>query len=140
MDGCKRNGIFPINYLKYKRATFEGNFTYHKNENRSQIDFALTNSTGRTNISSFKVVDQDWHMSDHRPIYLSVNIDCIASSNTLLVRAENLNYEFSPNIPVIRRYNKCYDLSVISYFIDNDTLHNDIFSAAQQRESCYLQM
>ena len=68
MGVCKRNDIFPINHLKYKRATFEGNFTYHKNEKRSQIYFALTNSTARSNISSFKVVDQDWHMSDHRPI------------------------------------------------------------------------
>ena len=84
-DICKRNNIYPINHLKYKH------------EKKSQIDFILTNCMGREFITSFS--DQNWHISDHRPVYLNMYIDYATASSTLLVRAEDLNYEFSPDTP-----------------------------------------
>ena len=39
VDICKRNKIYPVNNLKYKRKTFHGDFTYIKNEKKSQIDY-----------------------------------------------------------------------------------------------------
>ena len=41
-DMCKTAHIMPINHLKYKRKEFPGDFTYHKGDSKSQIDFALT--------------------------------------------------------------------------------------------------
>ena len=90
-DVCKRNDIYPINHLKYKCTNFEGDFTYIKNEKKSQIDFTLTTSDGRNHITSFSIINQDWLTSDHRPVCVNVCIDCSTSSNSLLVRAENLN-------------------------------------------------
>ena len=120
-DICKRNNIYPINHLKYIRSTFDGDFTYYKNEKKSQIDFILTNCVGREFITSFSGTDQYWHISDDRPVYLNIYIDCITSSFTLLVRAEDFNYEFSPDTPNIQRYTKSYNLDIIDTFIEHNS-------------------
>ena len=73
---CRRNAIYPINHLKYKCTTFEGDFTYLKNEKKSQIDLVLTNNIGRDYVRSFSIVTHDWHISDHIPVCLSLCIDC----------------------------------------------------------------
>ena len=52
-DICKRNDIY-----KYKCTNFEGDFTYIKNEKKSQIDFTSTNSDGRNHITSFSIRPQ----------------------------------------------------------------------------------
>ena len=55
VDICKRNKIYPVNHLKYKEETFHGDFTYIKNEKKSQIDYIFTNTRGRNEIVSFEV-------------------------------------------------------------------------------------
>ena len=132
-DVCKRNDTYPINHLKYKCTNFGGDFTYIKNEKKSQIDFTLTNSDGRNHITSFSIINQDWHISDHRPVCVDVCIDCTTSSNSLLVRAENLNYEFSPDVSVIQRFNKSYNLNVIDDYIESncEILYKGVSNALQ---------
>ena len=120
MDVCKRYKLYPVNHLKYKNRTFEGDFTYYKNDKRSQIDFALTNDIGRKHIKAFKILDTDWHISDHRPLCLSIRINCTTSSNILLTRAEDLNYDFPIEKTIIKRFNKRYDSELLDNFIRNN--------------------
>ena len=63
-DICKRNNVHPLNHLKYKGVSYDGDFTDYKNEKMSQIDLVLTNDKGK-NVKSFKIVDCNWHISDH---------------------------------------------------------------------------
>ena len=42
-DICKRNNVYLLNHLKYKGISYDGDFTYYKNEKMSQIDLVLTN-------------------------------------------------------------------------------------------------
>ena len=66
--------MFPINH-KYRNKVYHGDFTYIKNDKKSQIDFALTNKEGRKCILSFEVKRTNWHTSDHRPIELIVEMN-----------------------------------------------------------------
>ena len=130
-DICKENNVFPINHLKYKNKIMDGDFTYIKNDKKSQIDFAITNTNGRKFIKKFEIINHDWHFSDHRPICLSIDIDCTVSSFSLLSRAKDLNYEYTPDTPTIHRFNKCYNIESIDDYIEHhkDVLIYDIHSA-----------
>ena len=46
VDMCKTADIFPVNHLQYKNQKFPGDFTYHKGDKKSQIDFVFTNLEG----------------------------------------------------------------------------------------------
>ena len=109
--------LYPINHLKYKGQTYSGDFTYTKNEKMSQIDFALTNSSGRKLIESFKIMNTNWHISDHKHICLSVNMDTCPSIHVILARAEDMNSEYDPEQMIIRRYNKQYDYNKLEEYI-----------------------
>ena len=119
-DICKRNYIYPINHLKYNGMTFKGDFTYFKNEKKSQIDFVLTNNNGRKYMTSFEIINYDWHISDHKPTSLEIHVDSTISSTTILARAENMNYEYSPQQIKIQRYNKNYNFESINDYIQRN--------------------
>ena len=96
----------PPGLVKFKKPNLgrvKGDFTYHKNEKKSQIDLVLTNKSGRNDMTSFQIIDCDWHISDHKLIFLDIHVDSTVSSNAILVTAENLNYEYSPNEIKIQR-------------------------------------
>ena len=86
-DVCNTNKIYPINHMKLYGKVYHGDYTYFKNDKRSQIDLALTNNSGRKCIASFEVVSTNWHISDHRPIALKVNIQSKIRCEALLIRA-----------------------------------------------------
>ena len=65
----KRNKIYPVNHLKYKGKIFPSEHTYRKSGKKSHIDFVLTDKIGRNYIDKFKVLNENWHLSDHMPMY-----------------------------------------------------------------------
>ena len=46
IDLCVTGDIFPVNHLIRRNKAFTGDYTYHKGEKRSQIDFVYTCSDG----------------------------------------------------------------------------------------------
>ena len=91
-DIRKRKKIYPINHLK-KGKYLPVNIRIENLVKKSHIDFVLTDNIGRNYIDKFKVLNKNWHLSDHMPICISINIDTEISCHDLLARAENLNYE-----------------------------------------------
>ena len=51
---CETLKILPLNHMIYLKKIFEGGFTYYKANKTSQIDFVLTNNSGRRNIVDFR--------------------------------------------------------------------------------------
>ena len=102
-DICRKNKMYPINHLSYKGVVFHGDFTYIKNEKMSHIDYAITNNQGRGEVIYFEVVKTNWHLSDHRPIALEINLLSKIRSDVILARAQN---EDAKEATVIKRFNK----------------------------------
>ena len=109
VDMCNSSKIFPINHLKLGNVTFAGDFTYYKANKRSQIDFVFTDYAGLKSIIEFAIPNENWHLSDHRPVCVEIQakegIDC----SSLLRRAKDLNYVFDPNHTKPVRYLGKYD-------------------------------
>ena len=90
---------------------------YHQNGEKSQIDLILTTSKGRKDLTVFKVIDCDWHISDHRPVYIEVCLDSVTSSIDIPARAEELNYEYTLKQIKVEKFNKNYNLETNDHFI-----------------------
>ena len=92
-DLCLTCNINPINGLRYRKKIFDNDFTFFRGKNRkSQIDLTLTNDEGRKCIENFKILQHDWHFSDHKPITLHLRVPNKVNSSNLLGRALDLNY------------------------------------------------
>ena len=135
-DICRRNKMYPINHLKYRRKVFNGDFTFIRDGNKSQIDFVITSSLGRNELVSFEVLKTNWHMSDHRPVTVQINTDCEIRTDVLLMRAANLN-EVSNEAINVKRFNKEYNLSKIdNYIIENkEVIEREIMVAIEQNDT-----
>ena len=90
---CFIGDVQPVNGLKYRGKTFDNDFTFFRQNGKSQIDFCLTNKDGRTMLKDFNIISNDWHLSDHRPITLVLELNMNSSVSGLLERALDLNYE-----------------------------------------------
>ena len=113
-------GIFPLNHLKYRGKSFDGDCTYFKGNKKSQIDYFYTNKDG-LKLKNFVIQKDDWHLSDHRPILAELNGTKMFSSAFLLKRAKELNYEFNPHRPTIVRHLGCYNIDLLTnYLRDNE--------------------
>ena len=112
VDLCKTTGIFPVNHLQFKTQNFPGDFTYHKGNKKSQIDFVFTNHEGLEYIKRLHFPPDNWHLSDHRPIFVEADVPDIILPSTLLVRAKELNYEYDPEHFKPTRYLANYDTKV----------------------------
>ena len=119
-DICKRNNVYPVNHMKYGGVMYKGDFTYYKKEKKSQIDIVLTNKEGRKDITSFDIVDTNWHVSDHRPTSLQLRLSCTTPSYAILARAEDMNYEYSSTQVKIQKHNKSYNSETINEYINNN--------------------
>ena len=104
-----------------------GNFTYIKGEKKSQIDYVLTDENGRNNVDQFQIIENNWHLSDHRPIQLSLLITRDVNIHNLLIRAIDLNKDAESNC-LIRRFNSNYDYSVIKehMILNRDTIYDSL--------------
>ena len=65
--------------------------TFIGGNGRSHIDFVLTDVQGKSNIIRFKIIKEDWHFSDHRPILLEIEANAEVDLPFLLSRAQDLN-------------------------------------------------
>ena len=72
VDMCNSCGVFPMNHLRMNNKDFPGDFTYQKAEKRSQIDFIYTDRIGVKTVIDFKIMNENWHLSDHKPVCLEI--------------------------------------------------------------------
>ena len=89
-DLCMSTDIRPVNSLKYGRRVVHNDFTYFGGNGKSQIDFCLTDNVGKKCINSFKIISDDWHVSDHKPISLEVQVFSTINISALVTRAVDL--------------------------------------------------
>ena len=70
----------------------------------------------------------------YQTINLNIHIDSTISSTTILVRAENINYEYSPVEVKVQRYNKNYNLESINDYIqrNNETIYDSVSNTLQK--------
>ena len=108
-DICCAGNLKPINGMKYYGKTFDNNFTFIRSNGQSQIDFCLTNTTGRKTMKNFKILVDDWHISDHRPISLEVEVECKIDLGWLLKRAIDLNSTASDSVSEVRQFRGNFD-------------------------------
>ena len=76
---------------RYYDKVWDGKLTYHKANKSSQIDFVFTNKEGRKQITQFSIIETKWHLSDHLPLVLKLNLPFRISTNMILARAIELN-------------------------------------------------
>lgn len=111
--------IFPLNHLHSRNKHFTCDFTYQGIQNLKQTLY--TSSTKELNVLyDFVIVEQDWHLSDHRPLYVDICSDENINSRILLRRATDLNYEFDPQSVQLTRYMGHYDLKRFENHILNN--------------------
>ena len=133
-DICRRNKMYPINHLIYRKKVFAGDFTFIRDNNKSQIDFVITSSHGRNEVISFEVLKTNWHMSDHRPITIQIKTYSEIRSDILLMRATNLNYSVSREVVNVKRFNKKYNEDIINNYImeNKDVIEREIVLAIEE--------
>ena len=62
-------------------------------------------------------MNENWHMSDHKPIALNVEIDTTVTCEAILCRAENLNYDVNTEKNNLIQYNKGYNYDQLEEYI-----------------------
>ena len=100
---CELHNILPLNHCCYYEKVWDGKLTYHKAGKRSQNDFVLTNQDGRKFIIDFKILDSMWHLSDHLPLALHLQLPLQLSMDLIIVRAMELNNSFEPDMKITSR-------------------------------------
>ena len=95
-DICQVGDVFPLNHLIHGRKAFPGDFTYIKANTKSQIDFVYTNKDGLKNVKELYIHNDKCHFSDHKPIEIELLTPISINVSNLLIRANELNYEFDP--------------------------------------------
>ena len=120
VDMCNSCGVFPLNHLRLYNKTYDGDFTYHKAEKKSQIDFVYTDRVGTKSIIDFVIMNEDWHLSDHKPVCLEIKAIESINCSMLLRRAKDLNYEFDPHQVKPVRYLSSYDEDTFKRFLESN--------------------
>ena len=108
-DLCRACDINPINGLVYKGNKFDNDYTFVRGKSQSQIDFSLTDDIGRKYITSFNIIQRDWHLSDHKPISLEIQPPADVDLSGLLRRACDLNYVPNDMSSEIKQFKRNYD-------------------------------
>ena len=135
-DLCCAGKVKPINGMKYYGKTFDNNFTFIRSNGQSQIDFCLTNATGRKMMKNFTILVDDWHISDHRPISLEIETQCKTDVGWLLKRAIDLNSSSSDSVNEVRQFrgNFDYDAMQLELLQQQDKIERSIEIKLQQND------
>ena len=135
-DLCRRNKVYPLNHLISSDKIYHGDFTYLKANKKSQIDFIITNSTGRHVVNSFEIANDNWHISDHRPVSATIKMNYVIPSEALLVRAQDLNLETYDTSSKVERFNKNYNYQLMEEKLIEikDDIHNDIGNSIERND------
>ena len=96
---------------------YSSDFTYIKNSKKSHIDFILTSKDGLKSVSDFKVVSNDWHLSDHRPVTVTLSLTQTTNANHIYLRALDMNTERleKNNVP---RLTSRYNYNVVEQYMN----------------------
>ena len=119
-DLCVGGDIFPINHLLYRNKEFPGDFTYLKGDKKSQIDFAYTCKHALEYITKFEIHKENWHISDHRSIAITMSAPKYISCANMLRRAKDVNYEFDPLLFIPKRFLSNYNSTSFKNFLQNN--------------------
>ena len=130
-DMCTAADINPINGVKYKKRRFDNEYTFIRANGKSQIDFVLTDGAGRMKVRKLEMVQDGWHISDHRPVTLEITVDQEVDAQTLLIRAQDINY-CHDDINVTQ-FRQRYDYGAMSdSFLElHDLIESDVQSCLQ---------
>ena len=108
-DLCTTANVMPLNHLRYKKLKFDGDFTYQKANKKSQIDYVLTDSEGRKLVSKFSIIQNDWFISDHKPVTVVLSLDSVTPASMLYKRAVELNFDITKPVVKVSRFKGTYD-------------------------------
>ena len=72
-DICKSYECFPLNNLTYRNKHFDGKFTYHKGNKKSQNDIVVANRKGLDSVEKFIIHEISFNPSDHFPVTVTCN-------------------------------------------------------------------
>ena len=134
-DMCEVLKILPLNHCTYLKKKFEGGFTYVKANKKSQIDFVITNNSGRRNVDSLELVTEGWHFSDHLPLDLKVRLKYEINTLSLLLRSKSLIESTVPtrnNKTFLKTFKKDFDFNAAKLILENN-------AAEIARSCCSLQ-
>ena len=120
IDLCNSCKIFPLNHLRMYNRTFPGDFTYHKADKKSQIDYVFTDRTGMKYIKNYEICSENWHLSDHLPLCLEIKASEAINCHALLRRSKDLNYEFDPQQTKPTRYLANYDADIFQDYLKSN--------------------
>ena len=81
-----------------------------------QIDFILTNKNGLDNIIEFEIICDDWHLSDHRPVAVHLQLPHNINMYNLYSRAKDLNEEKINRNTMT--FNGRYNYEVINHYME----------------------
>ena len=88
------SSALPVNHLKYGEMTFDGGFTFERNENqKSEIDWCIANKNSLSSIESFTIKRDAPSLSDHKPIEMVLKVNGKKSLSSLVKAASDLNFE-----------------------------------------------
>ena len=116
----------PLNNLTFNEHTFDGGFTFARNEKQSQIDWCIVNQFSLTNMSEFKIDRKCPAISDHKLITSSVTMDGDKSLNILMKAATELNHNIANHtkVPVINSVNT--NLSCLDNLLKTEINKTDV--------------
>ena len=116
---CNSADVMPLNHLVFNHSTFQGDYTYHKADMKSQIDFALTDMNGRNFIKKCNIIQQNCFLSDHKPIQLILDVKMVLPAISLYRRALELNFDITIPPMTISRFKAKYDYTKIKAYLEN---------------------
>lgn len=127
---CLSTDLIPLNGLMLGNKKFDNEFTFFRGNQHSQIDYILTTSEAFKSLESFRVIKDNWHASDHRPISVQLNINCEIDYHTLLKRSKDLNFTHNSSNSNVKRLNGNYDYQLINdRLISNQiNVNRDVFN------------
>ena len=122
--------ILPYNHLTYNGRNSPGNFTFLKDDKKSQVDLFLTNTYGRQHVTNFEIIDTCFHLSDHLSIAETLKLPKTANLKSLIFRSASLADSFTqftmkPNNTKISHINPHQAI----YYLQNPSILSEIEAA-----------
>ena len=88
---CSRYNIQTLNNLSIYGKDFDGDFTYHKDDRKSQVDVCLSNNRALDSVTAFRIHTIPFNFSDHLPISTELEIDINSSISMSHITADILS-------------------------------------------------
>ena len=143
-DLCSTVNVMPLNHMKFNDEYMQGDFTYHKGDLKSQIDYVLRDRDGLDFVDSFSVIQNNWHLSDHKPVEVILSIYMDISAEIIYRRSRELNFDVANRIPIVTRFKGDYDYPKINDYITSqrddiiDILEDDMNNNDVENALCNL--